>query len=436
MTGGTSRRRPGRLAAGAIGAALLVAWPFAPSASAENLTLQIDSPGDGETLRDSGATVSGRVGTGLLTSVDRIKVTVTRQSTGQVIADEVVCAPCGQGAAVPFSYDTPALEYNGPYRVRVVASGFFLATGIRVDDAVAERAFSVAAYPAPPTGLRAERSEDRKVTLSWNAVRGYPDLAPAYAIYRAVGSGELKLLGASSTTSYVDDQTALVGGTFRYQVSAVRHGPSGNSSQAHDWLEARSNEVTVDVPAPPPGSSPAPGDPQGGGAGNIQLPTAGGNSQGGLGGADLTSVLSGASRLPSSGQTSPPTTVDNGFSANLPFPSVPASGQPTGGRSSAAGAPDDREPGPSGLTDSNRRALLVPVAAGSVLCVAALHLRWLSRQLAPPVLDAIEAGVLDLEHDVPLLDPDTAADAAADVPGDRDVGAPDRLPVGAGRGPA
>ncbi|MDQ4096290.1 MAG: hypothetical protein M3144_00255, partial [Actinomycetota bacterium] len=82
--------------------------------------------------------------------------------------------------------------------------------------------------------------------------------------------------------------------------------------------------------------------------------------------------------------TSTPGLPDTGFTEALPFGASPELGAKVEGRqagrsasSSGSGSLEDDD-----LSDSNRRALLVPVAAGSVLCVSALHLRWLNRRLA------------------------------------------------------
>jgi hypothetical protein len=86
------------------------------------------------------------------------------------------------------------------------------------------------------------------------------------------------------------------------------------------------------------------------------------------------------------------------------------------------------EPGSS----TNRRALLVPVAAGSVLCVAALHLRWLNRRLgayAPPARGG--GGDAGTGSDFEPADFDEVAFQPPEPhPDDFDVA---RLPVGAGK---
>ncbi|MCA1692336.1 MAG: hypothetical protein LC733_09105 [Actinobacteria bacterium] len=99
------------------------------------------------------------------------------------------------------------------------------------------------------------------------------------------------------------------------------------------------------------------------------------------------------------------------------------------GRPSSAAGSGAVEPG-GDLTDSNRRALLIPVAAGSVLCVTALHLRWLSRRLVvSPAGSALGGG--DLEP--APLETDFYDDEFAPVP-DGPSGDTRPEPVGAAAG--
>ena len=411
-----------RAAAAALAGGLALSWLLASPASAENLTVTIDSPTEGRRYEQSTLTVSGHVETGLLTSVDRVRVVVVRDYDGFVLADDLACERCGQQANVPFSYETPALEYNGPYSVEVVASGHVLLNGIPVSDASARRSFTVAVRPAAPTSLKAERLPDGKVKLTWGAVPGYPDLI-GYLVYRAAPGAELKPIKAvpPGTTSYVDEQT-VGGGNFQYRVASVRSGAvPGESSE---WLLADSNLATVTVPAPsvPPTTGIGPPGPNGPGS-----PGPGGNS------VDLSQFFNSAAgdiRLPAPAMPTPTLTLpDNGFDPNLPFGDVAGLKPPTQS-ARPGGTPGSRtdlaEPGED--EDANRRALFVPVAAGCVLCVAALHLRWLSRRLAMP---AGLAGAADLEPAEPGLDADLDGEPIGGASQD-----PLRQPVAAGAGPA
>jgi hypothetical protein len=391
------RRHLARGAAGLAIAVLSLGWLLAPPASAENLSIVIDSPADGRRFERSTVTVAGRVDTALLTSVDHIRVIVS--GFGRVVDDEDVC-PCEQGSSVPFSHTT-TLGINGPYSVRVVASGYLLASGIPVEDAVAERSFTVAVRPAAPSNLRAERLADNKVQLMWGAVPAYPDLI-GYLVYRGAPGAQLKPVSTGlspAVTSYIDDQPAATGGTFHYKVAAIRSGAiPGDTSE---WLTAESNLATVNVPPPPSPSTPGLSPPPGSDApGTTSASPGAALDLGRFFDSTSSDVRRPAPSFPSSAQL-----PDTGFSTDLPFPNTTI-GLTPGTRPNARpslSVPQGRPSGEDGdLSDSNRRALLVPVAAGSVLCVSALHLRWLSRQLAIAPLPP----AADLSPAEPALEPD------------------------------
>lgn len=412
-----SRNRAVRAAGALLTAGLSLGWLLATPALAENLTLTLDSPTEGRRYEASTVTVEGRVDTALLTNVDRVQVIITKLVDGEVVQNEAACAPCGSDSSIPFSF-TSSLGSNGPYAVRVVASGHLLLNGIPVNEASAERSFTVVVRPAAPTNLRAERLADNKVRLTWDAVPAYPDLL-GYAVFRAPPGGALQPVNGvpPGTTSYIDAQPAAAGGNFEYKVASVRQGAvPGDDSE---YLLAYSNLATVNVPPPPvpttngvslPSGSNAPATPAtGSDPGPASLDLGQFFNSAGPSGISLP-----APSLPSSSSIQLP---DTGFDPNLPFGSG-AGGLPTE-RRPATSAPRQ----PTSAVDaedenSNRRALLVPVAAGSVLCVAALHLRWLSRRLA-----------------VSPLGPDGGADLEPAEPGlEADDLEPHRQPVGAGAG--
>ena len=390
-------RLAARAAAGILAGVLSFGWLLAAPASAENLTVVIDSPAEGSRLEHGTVTVTGRVEAGLGTRVEAIRVHVSR--AGEPVTTLDACDPCSSGAPVAFEVTTPALDRNGPYTVEVVASGYLLLNGIRVDDGAAHRSFALAVRPVAPTGVKAEKLADNKVRLTWLAVPAYPDLL-GYVVLRGAPGAPLKPLNAvgPSQTSYLDEQAAA-GGTFHYKVASVREGAvPGDSSQ---WVFAESELAAVTVPppsVPPTGANLPPGSGSGAGvdatgAASLDL------------GRFFDSAAS-ALELPAPSAPSALQLPDTGFDPNLPFSgsdvrlSPPPSqgarpGTPVPGREVSAADRDDEE--------SNRRALLVPVAAGSVLCVTALHLRRLSRRLAlsPVALDAL----LDVDPAPPDADP-------------------------------
>jgi hypothetical protein len=341
------------------------------------------------------------VGTALLTSVDGI--TVRLFTGGSQIHQATACAPCGSDSTVPFSYTTPVLAYNGYYQVRVTATGFLIANDIPVEPASDERGFAISVPPEAPTNVRASHADGR-VTVTWRAVPAYPDLV-GYVVYRKTGAGAFSPVSAGlppGTTSFVDAQLPPGGGNLQYQVVAIRAGADGGAS---NWLTAASEAVVTNVPAPPTTPPPA------GGETTTTVQPGGGlqsdgavNSLGSLG--NLFPSAAGV-QFPTASPT--PGLPDTGFTQTLPFGASPELGNRLEGRqpgrsasSSGSGSLDDGD-----FSDSNRRALLVPVAAGSVLCVSALHLRWLNRRLAIPVGGGGGGGTgPDLE---PEVDPDGSA---------------------------
>ena len=376
------RRRSVALA-GVLGTVLLVAWPLlaAPAADADNLALVIDSPSEGQVVT-SGTTVevSGKVGTGVLATVDGITVQLFRSDIG--IDQASACGACGSDSVVPFSYTTPALTYNGHYRVRVTATGYVVSSGIRVAPASDDRTFSVNVAPAAPGNVKATFA-DGKVTVTWTAVPAYPDLV-GYVVYRKSSAADFAPVSDGrppGTTSFVDSQPPAGGGNVQYRVVALR---AGADPGADNWLVGRSDPVVVSIPLPST-TTPTNGQP---GVTSTTVQPGGGlqpdgavNSVGNLG--NLFPSSAGID-LPAAALPSSPTIPDGTFSATLPFGAGSLPGSKVDGRqagrsasSSGSGALDS-----GGESDTNRRALLVPVAAGSVLCVSALHLRWLNRRVA------------------------------------------------------
>lgn len=409
----------------ALAAAAAIAFLATPAAAAQSsLTIEYTAPGDGATVSGSTPEVAGNVYTGVGVNVDAVRVVIARNSDGAVMLDRTVCCDDPRNGTVPFSVTAPALTRNGPYSIRVAAAGHFLLGGLAVSPTSADRTFAVAVPPAPPN-LAAPQLVDRSVKLTWTPGRADPDLM-GYAVYRKVGSGAFQpLAGVGPTvTTYTDDKTPAAGGAVQYRVDALRQGAT-LSNNANDWLARPSAAVVANIPAPPttvpitqPGDTTTSTTPGGG----LQ-PDGAVNSA-----SDLSSLFGsgGGVSVPSFPAPTFPAIPDPGFSELLPFPSTSVGGKVDGRQPGASGTSSGRAglDGELGSDDeSNRRALLVPVAGGSVLCVAALHLRWLNRRIATGgALKAVAAtggpgaDFADLEPAEP----------------DPEAFAPDRQPVGAG----
>ncbi len=261
-----------------------------------------------------------------------------------------------------------AFPCNGDYELKTIvtydkpiAVGVSLAT----ETYEATSRFGVAIPPNPVSGLKGSYdAAAKKVTLTWTK-NPEPDVV-GYRVERnppgADGFGALGDLvsGTSVTDTLATDEE------HRYRVVAVRPGPGGSeivgSTREADIITAGPERPEPTVPdttvvrAPPSAS-------RGGSA-------AGGNRGGSAAQASRGSV----------------TTVDNGFTKDLPFDprqttTVPASPSPVPPEDAAVLAIDDDR-----AQEDDRRATLVPIAGGLALMMGAVHLRLLSKRAAEPEL--------------------------------------------------
>jgi hypothetical protein len=447
-----TRRLPAavaRLLGVAAGLAVVVVVPFAaaPAALASGgLTVTIDSPGPGQTVTDSSAIhVSGSVGSiGVLSSVDSITVTLTEN--GIALAPVTLCNQCGSDNPLPFTYNK-TVTANGSYSVHVAATGSLLFQS--VTDGSADRSFTVAVPPPAPTGVTAKLQPDGTVKVSWNPITGLDDVR-GYSVSRRPAGGDFKIVGAAlpSAPTYVDHPPAG-GGSYQYQVITYRNAAVA-SNDPNSWLPSSpSASASVDIPVPvTTTAAPASSGP------TTTLPVGGGLIQGGAASSapDLGSFFSSNAADISLPPLPPATTIPDGtYSETLPFGAASdALGKVNGvqpGRPSSSSGSGKLETDKA-LSNSNRRALLVPVAAGSVLSVAALQLRWLNRRLAIPPVGKREQEPEALEPDDPGdddVDPERDGEREpgpfravrlrpAGTPSEewQDWGEEERVPVGAG----
>jgi len=386
--GGTAHRRRLPAVLTLVGIAVILAWPFGAVAVAADsaFTVSLDSPAGG-TLTDSAAvTVSGHVAVGLGGVLESVRAQVVRDSDGAIVEQATLCCATPQSSAVAFGpWTSSALSRNGAYHVTVTAKGRWelLAQLGPSPDAQATGSFKVAVPPAAPANVKATVLGDRSVQVTWSAAPAYPDFA-GYAVYRKTSSGPLQAVAGwadRSRTSFTDTSLGSFSGPIQYQVASIREGAAAGQD---NWLIVLSDGATATVPAPVTTTAP--------GGGTTTTTPGGGLQQGGAASTDLGSFFSSQPAAIPPLPSSPPVTLpDTGYSDTLPFPAGSAgsaTSQPDlvdgrqAGRASSSSGTSDLEPGE--LSGVNRRALLVPVAAGSVLCVAALHLRWLNRRIAAP----------------------------------------------------
>lgn len=423
-------RRHAATALAAVAAATLLG-PFAGRAAAdEPPVVTVTTSVDG-----GRATVSGHAEmNGLLGQITGVHVKVFRGSTQVASCDDGGCgATLGQGST-SFSLQTPSLAYNGPYRATAAVSGHALVNGVLGSDTTGQKdtGFQIEVKPAPPANVKAVVNPDRSVTVSWTR-NGEPDLVGYQVRRRAVGSSAFSTVSpaipqpsSGSTVQFTDTSTEAAGGNFQYVVLAVR--PDGDGTVGGRATTQSAITSAVAVPAPDGGAPPivAPGS----------TPAAKPGASGAPVGFDVSGFVSAGSRSapPKIAVPGAPVLPDGTFVSTLPFsvPSGDAASAPTGGSDRV----DIREAG----STSDRRGLLLPVAAGLVLCVVAFHVRLLNRKVGAPrgprQLAVVPVPADDLGDDsaVGLVDdPETGTAEVGDAEvadlevGDTPIGAPDEV---------
>lgn len=357
-------RRHASLATLAVVAALLLGTS-GPAAAAEELTVTIISPPDGEVLTDPNAVIAGTATTDVLHVLKGVRVTVTSRLNAENHSScDAPVAPDGSFSC------SPGFRFNGPYEAVVTATdALHLDLGdMRTREAT--RGFKMEAPPAPPQGVTVDVGPDRRATISW--VRNTePDLRH-YVVTRVAPGGGTSPVGfvpqppSGERVSLVDGSLPPTGGKYEYIVAAVRSDRDGQAT--NNRAVARSSPVTVEVAAAPTAGAGPPGP-------GLPAPRA-------RGGSNVSSFLSGGGV---------PTSLALPDGASLPLDGGSSSGQPfalPGGDGSESADPAVLE---GGASASNQRALVVPIAAALLLCVLAFHLRQFDRAVlsAPPAYHPI-----------------------------------------------
>ncbi len=374
MTGAGPRPRPRRLgalarvASGAAMVLLLVVGAAAPAHATPTNSLSIDPEGD----ITASPTVTGKFtgGTVLGLSAENISaVDLAVSPTGPTGGSAVNQAGCavGEGCStgeVRFTWEVPALEYNGPYVVSASATYCaVICLGAPQRISAEPVGFRLAVEPDAPTDLKVSSREDRTVDVSW-ARNGEPDIL-YYALFRKDPGGDFRRLGSdikqpsSGRPSFSDSSAAGTnGGDFVYRVFAVRKGLTGDDKSTK--ISKASSDRTITVIPPPTTTNP--GDPAGG-----PVTTVAGE------GVDIGSFLSGqAPTLPTPG----PIFLDlpdTGFGETLPFGTLPGDELEPGEEDAVLPTPRARQ-----VAEFNRNRPLIPVAAGLILLVMAGHIRLLN----------------------------------------------------------
>ncbi len=296
-------------------------------------------------------------------TVTELELVLTPQSElypgcDEVSVSEDASAP-GPGGTVEFSITAPSSLCNGVYQATVVATADSGEQG-----SLNSNGRTVSLQPRAPSGVEAVPGATGGVTLSWEAPDNAADFL-GYRLQRSVGDGPFTPFGPDllEETSFEDTDIPDGATAVDYKVASVRQGASDGTT-----VTALSGSTAVTLPSTepvPPGTTTSlvPGDQAGDGAG----PSDGGT---------------GASRS-ASGRSVTPTTQflpDIGRAEDDPL------GDTEEGDENPV-LPDDEFASGTVLQnfeddDGDRRALMVPVAIGSVLLVWAMHLRFLARQAA------------------------------------------------------
>ena len=358
-------------AATALVLAILVAGSASPAAAEAVIT--IDAPRADPPLESASVTVSGKAESAapLFNVVKRVTLTIKGKAPFTV---ECTAQPC------PFKW-TPSLPLNGPYEVSVAAVEAVQVVGTEGDTSRQVRRFAVAAPPARPVLDTPKVTAGRTVELSWSR-NTEPDML-YYAVFRRdPGASRFFQVGGKVTQpppgtrpTFTDTTTSgFPGGDYSYQVVAVRKGASGTPDT--EKLSEPSALAAAAVPAPPTTiatAAPAPGTPAGGPATTVK--------PGPPAGVDLSGFLSSRAQPVTVAPITVPEPPDTGFSGSLPFGAALPSEELEEGEAEAV-PPRDARGSSVVRIDSGRP--LVPVAAGLVLVLLAMHMRVLGRRVKAP----------------------------------------------------
>jgi len=305
------------------------------------------------------------------------KVTATFTGPGGSVT-RLVCEAnsCGYGAypdantlddRLDFSVPVPDSPYNGPVTVTVSASGEELF--VPHDGPPATRTYALRRPAVAPTNVRASVAEDRSIVVSWDRVTAHPDTV-GYLVRTKEPGGSgfaggvaVPQPGSGGRVSYTRTDVAAEGGRYEFEVLTVRAGADPADPADAVFSAPASAGATVPPGAPPPTAGAGPAPPEAATPGQIG---------GFLGDAIRNAPAPSRVTLP-----------DLGFDSTLPFAEGERdiSGRLEGDAEEAAGSGRVAQVVADDPTE-NRRALLLPIAAGAVLCMIALHLRWFAKRTA------------------------------------------------------
>lgn len=349
----TTRRRVTAL----LAVAALVGLTPAPASAEGELAVTLSEP----KVEGATVTVAGEISSGLLalgSEITSVAITVVPEVSGLKSVEAEAC-PCGRPDsqnAVRFSKRIP-VSANGRYTARVKATGKGLLGQELSGAAGPSKPFDIAAPPRAPQNLRVEVSPERIVTVSWDR-NTEPDMLHYVVSRKDPGGDSFRLAGevvkhpaSGERVSFVDRSTAAAGGDYTYKVAAFRQGATQGKP-----VSAESDARSASVPAP------APGDP-------AAAPSAGASG--------LVGGFPAAQPRGSAAGPAPRPLIDTGFSETLPFGARPPGEEIEEGEQE----PRSLEVGTTTTEFVTRGRPLVPIAAGAVLLLLAVHLRLLNKRV-------------------------------------------------------
>jgi hypothetical protein len=178
----------------------------------------------------------------------------------------------------------PTQAANGGYTAGLVSKTKQLLGGCSTDSSQPKHAFTLRVAPAAPTGVAAQLTGSRQITVTWN--QGPEFDLQRYLLYNAstgavltqVPPNDSNFCSSSSCAVPINYTNPQISGPQSFSVTALRPDGSGSSLES-----AQSSSATTTLP-PPPSPAPSPGGGGGGGGGGSGGGTGGGGSGGGGGG--------------------------------------------------------------------------------------------------------------------------------------------------------
>lgn len=379
----------------ALGLAFGVHLVAAAPAQAVAPTVQWNTPAPNGVQPNSAFDFSATVRTSSGTLTRNITVTFTGPA-GRTPPD-IVRTPGSVNAYTVVQ--AVAFPWNGAYGVNLTASAKRDVLDNDTSDRTFPNSFTVDALPATPSITAATDTKTRFVTVSWSA-NTEPDMV-GYEVQKESSTGTWTAFAVTDRTSIVDESTATKGGTYRYQVRALRQ--SAQPDKLNPSLYSSPAAATVAAPPTPPTSTTQP--PGGGGSGGEEETTPGtgsggtGGSTGGAGSGGAETGRSGTGSRSSGPALATSGKVDlSDYAALLAQQKAKAGGSGDAGaeddgtyegtlpfKARAGGEGDDGEGeaalGEEPASDSGNRQALGFLAGGLLATVLAMHVLWVRSEV-------------------------------------------------------